>query len=344
MNESNSNCTPPTEIKMNDNVLEVVEDHEYLGSIISAKGRKNDLLKRIADCKGVINEIVEICRNAGVTEVCLTFLSTLIDTCFKMKFKHGCEVWDTFTKFELTTINKLIPNMIKRTLKVPGSTPTAAVKHDLGVIDLDVEVAMERILLASKVLQLDDSRISKQLLSSMMEKRVPGFCTALEESLKLLGINDVTELDNLKDKRKYVKDFAVETQRKRIIIDMLKGSKTDDLLLNFNYDGRKKDYLTKLPYEEARIIFMWRSRMFPSKCNFPDRWSSSKLCNFCCTLDTDEHLLQCCGYMDIHQYQLNHKMFMVADGDWNELKAGAQMLMEIYERLLVINEDGDVNK
>ena len=60
--------------------------------------------------------------------------------------------------------------------------------------------------------------------------------------------------------------------------------------------------------------------------------------------NTDEHLLQCCGYMDIHQYQLNHKMFMVADGDWNELKAGAQMLMEIYERLLVINEDGDVNK
>ena len=39
-----SNCTPPAEIKMNDDVLEVVKDHEYLGSIISAKGRKSDLL------------------------------------------------------------------------------------------------------------------------------------------------------------------------------------------------------------------------------------------------------------------------------------------------------------
>ena len=30
------NCTPPDEIRMNDHVLEVVDDHEYLGTIISA--------------------------------------------------------------------------------------------------------------------------------------------------------------------------------------------------------------------------------------------------------------------------------------------------------------------
>ena len=35
---------------------------------------------------------------------------------------------------------------------------------------------------------------------------------------------------------------------------------------------------------------------------------------------------------------------MVADGDWNKLKYGAQMLIKIHERLLVINEDGDVNR
>ena len=59
--------------------------------------------------------------------------------------------------------------------------------------------------------------------------------------------------------------------------------------------------------------------------------------------EEDEHLLHCCGYMDIHQYQLNHTMFMVADGDWHKLRVGAQMLMKIYERLLVINGDGEMN-
>ena len=95
-----SNCNPSDEIKMNEAILEVVEDHEYLGSVTSAKGRKADLLKRIVGCRGVINEIVEICQVGGVNELCLNFMTMLIELCFKSKFKHGCEVWDNFTKTE----------------------------------------------------------------------------------------------------------------------------------------------------------------------------------------------------------------------------------------------------
>ena len=337
------NCTPSDEIKLNEAVLEVVQDHEYLGSIVSEKGRRNDLLKRIASCKGVANEIVEICRTEGVNELCLTFMTVLIDACFKSKFKHGCEVWDCFNKGDLTTINKLLPSMAKRILKMPGSTPTAAVKHDLGIVDLDLEVAMERTLLASKILQMDDTRISKRLLTSMMEKGVPGFCTALEESLQLLGINDINDLCHVKDKRKYVKNSMIELQKERIVQEMLKGSKTDHFLGNLNYNGHVQNYLLKLPYEEARIIFMWRARMFPTKCNFPNRWSKSKLCGFCLSLDTDEHLLNCCGYADIHQNNLDHKIFWLVDNDLEKLCVGAQILLKIHERLLVVNDDGDVN-
>ena len=334
-----SNCNIQEEIKMNEAVLEVVKDHEYLGTIISQKGRRNDMLKRIADCKGVSNEIAEICRTEGVNELCLTFMSTLTDACLKSKFKHGCEVWDGFNKNDLTTINRLLPSMMKRILRMPGSTPTVAVKHDLGVVDLDLEVAMERILLASKILQMEETRISRRLLTSMMEKRVPGFCTNLEESLKLLGIDNITQLSHLMDKRKYLKEAMIEQQRKRIVIEMSKGSKTDDFLTNFSYNGRVKDYLLKMPYEEARIIFMWRSKMFPTKCNFPNRWSSSKLCDFCLGLDTDEHLLQCCGYMDLHQNKLNNQMFWADVIDMEELRSGARILQKIHERLLVINEE-----
>ena len=233
--------------------------------------------------------------------------------------------------------------MIKRILQMPGSTPTAAVKHDLGIVDLDLEVAMERVLLVSKVLQKDESRISKRLLTSMMEKRVPGFCTTLEESLELLGISEINELDKVKDKRKYMKGTMIEVQKKRIIEEMLKGSKSDHFLENFDYDGRIKNYLLKMPYKEARIIFMWRSRMFPTKCNFPNRWSKSKLCGFCLRLDTDEHLLNCCGYMDIHQNKLNNRIFWLVDGDIAGLQVGAQILLKIHERLLVVNEDADIN-
>ena len=119
-------------------------------------------------------------------------------------------------------------------------------------------------------------------------------------------------------------------------------SKTDKILMNISYDGRIKDYLLKLPFEEARIIFLWRSRMFPTKCNYPNRWTTSKLCNFCCMIDTDEHLLSCCGFMDIHKYQIDHQMFLNLGTDMNKLSVGAKILLQFHERLLIVNEDKEM--
>ena len=62
----------------------------------------------------------------------------------------------------------------------------------------------------------------------MMEMNVPGFCSALNDSLKLLNIENIHELDNEDEKRKVLKQLVVEVQRNRIIEDMLKGSKTFD--------------------------------------------------------------------------------------------------------------------
>ena len=47
--------------------------------------------------------------------------------------------------------------------------------------------------------------------------------------------------------------------------------------------------------------------------------------------------------MDIHQYQINGLLFMNVNGDMNELSFGAKILLKIHERLLLINEDKDIN-
>ena len=60
------NCEPES-VKLNDVELEVVKEHKYLGTVISFKGRRSDLVKRISECKGVLDEIIEICK----TVVCV---------------------------------------------------------------------------------------------------------------------------------------------------------------------------------------------------------------------------------------------------------------------------------
>ena len=324
-------------------MLEMVNEHKYVGTIVSAKGRKSDLNKRVNDCKGVLNEVVEVCKISGVAEVRLAYAMTLISSCFKQKFKHGCEVWDELTQTETITVNRLIPDTFKRILEVPKSTPTCAVIHELGIIDLDLEIEMERILLANDVKNMDNNRVAKKLFESMYSKRIPGYCVRVEEALKTFGIDDFEYFQDISNCRDDLKGLLVEIQSKRLIEGMLKLSKTDMLLSNYDYDGKMKRYLSELSFHEARIVFLLRTRMFPTKENFPKRWSDSSLCAFCCEVETDRHLFSCSGYLDLHECKLDYQTFIRLNCGMEELSLGAKVLLQIHDRLLRTNEDSSLN-
>ena len=90
---------------------------------------------------------------------------------------------------------------------------------------------------------------------------------------------------------------------------------------------------------------MLRARMFPTRVNFPNRWSASKNCVYCTQLDTDEHLFQCSGYSDITVGKdVAFEMFFVLAASNEELSKGANVLMRILERLQLINEDKEMVK
>ena len=50
-----------------------------------------------------------------------------------------------------------------------------------GLVDLDLEIEMERIILASKVMKQDEDRTSKKVFESMYDKKIPGFCESFRE-------------------------------------------------------------------------------------------------------------------------------------------------------------------
>ena len=122
---------------------------------------------------------------------------------------------------------------------------------------------------------------------------------------------------------------------------MLMSSKTDNMLAYFSFNGRMLNYLNELPFLEGRIVFMFRSRMFPTRVNYPERWSSSLSCSYCSSLDTDEHLFSCLGYIDLTN-GIDYGMFHRLDVSMKKLSEGAQVLLRIHERLSVVQEDVDM--
>ena len=264
-----------------------------------------------------------------------------MSSCFVTKFKHGCEVWDAFNNTTREIINKLIPETMKRVMELPGSTPTLAIQHDMGLIDLDIEVNMERILIVWSIEELEEVRIVRILFENMYRNKVPGFCTAVSEARKMFKLEGK---ENVNDKkREYLKRKMIEIQKERIIQGMLASSKCDGMLMNFSFDGKMKRYLTDLPFREARIIFMYRAKMFPTKANFKGRWSMSVLCPYCCNIESDEHLFGCCGYVDLIQGKINHLSLMKLEGDKQTLSLYAKILIQVHDRLLIGKEDNELN-
>ena len=196
---------------------------------------------------------------------------------------------------------------------------------------------MEKILLAYDMLNNKEGSVGQRLLSNMIHNKVPGFCSELHEALEIMGLkadDDVLKKCGM-EIRCHLKEKIIEMQKERLVQKMMVESKADRVLLNgFNFDGKMKEYLSKLPFYEARVVFMLRARMFPTKENFHGRWGTE--CRFCSNVESDLHLFSCAGYKDLLD-GTNFDMFMTLDCTIDELSAGAQKLLKVKERLEVFN-------
>ena len=320
--------------------LLLVAEHEYLGTVISDDGSRNkEINRRISDAKSVSNEIVQILKTTELSKVRLRYVNMLSNACLDSKVKYGCAVWNKLNSCQTKNINELKVRLVKRVLELPFSTPSSAIKYDFGITDLDLDCYMEKIILAYGV--LSEESLGSTLLREMMKKNVPGFCVELKEALQIMNLNERSEL-LLKDGKKIreaLKKKIVLIQKERLVEKMMSESKSDGILLNnFKFDGRAKKYLIDLPFEEARVVFMLRSRMFPTKDNFKSRWGTE--CEFCCSVESDVHLFSCVGYRDLLS-EVHYDMFMNLNVSTEELSVGAKKLLKVKERLELFNKSDE---
>jgi hypothetical protein len=318
-------------------ILEIVNDQKYLGTLISSDGtRTTEFKSKMTETKSVCNEIVQILKMTELSTVRLKYVVLLTNACVNSKLKDGCAVWDQLDEKQKKTINDVKVKMMKRVLELPYSTPSSAVKYELGITDVDLDVEMERIMLMCDVMKKEGS-VAKELLQKMRKKQVPGFCTDLEMALQKFGLSESSELFSKSKEviRETLKKMIIEIESKQLAMRMLSESKCDRLLLNgYAFNGKMKRYLTELPFEEARTVFMLRSRMFPTKENFKGRWGTD--CTYCKSPETDMHLFACAGYRDLLK-GTTFDTFMVLDTDMESLSVAAKCLLKVKERLELTN-------
>ena len=326
---------------LDDEQMEVVQDHVYLGTIISESGERiKDMQARMKKATSVANEIVQVCKETELADVRLRYVKLLINACLDSKVKYGSALWNILKrKKAIGDLNRMKPALIKRVLQLPASTPSDAILYEFGISDLSLEILAEKVILAVETLNRNEDRIATRLLKALLPKCVPGFCSEVLEVCKIfdISLNDFVGTDDVRMKLKLK---VIEMQKVELLKRMLICSKMDKILVNgFHFDGRVRSYLVELDFEQARAVFMTRFRMLPTKTNFPGRWSGT-LCNVCGFEDTDAHLFVCPGYQDIITNDIWYDMFWDDSilNDTAQLKEAAKILLSVIQRLEQIQD------
>ena len=327
-------------VMMNGEFLEIVKEHVYLGTIISCNGERFvEMNSRINKSNSVSNEIVQICKQTELSSIRLRYVKLLVSSCLDMKVKFGCSLWN-ITKYKNTSekLNNIKSSLFKLVLEVSSSTPSDAIQYEFGIVDLTLDILMEKIILAVQTLNSDDTRISKQLLILLMSKNVPGFCSELSEACEILevSINKLLVVNNI---REVLKKKVIEIQSRELLKRMVLSSKMDRVIMSgFSFTGGMMNYLYELSFQEARAIFLTRYRMWPTKVNFPGRWGNELSCNVCGREDNDEHIFGCPGYLDIIQKDTSLEMFFDENvlNDIAVLKGLAEMVIKTMERIKLV--------
>ena len=75
-------------------LLKVLQ-HEYLGTIVSSDGLRNEEIKnRISKTRPVCNEIVQVLKYTELSRVRLRHVTVLTNACVDAKVMYGCAVWN----------------------------------------------------------------------------------------------------------------------------------------------------------------------------------------------------------------------------------------------------------
>ncbi len=279
--------------KLGDMELDLTEIYEYLGETINNKGNIENHIKKIKGKAEVAYQTIRII--AGSKDLNYLDMETtwkLIEACVFPIITYAAETWNN-TKEQTNALNRILDNVIKRTLKTPFSTPRETLYMETGIIDIEHQAKKKQVMMKHRI-----KDTSSKLMDTTINAEVKGGWKARLENLEK-DIN-LTEEDYNKTKhslKTQVNQKINRTFKEKLEKDAKNKSKVQHLLNGQPKwePGKMKEYLYKTSREVASTIFQARSRMLKVKSNYKNKYKNHLQCRACgLSEETQNHVMQEC--------------------------------------------------
>ena len=309
--------------------IERTKSYKYLGITLNEKNSLKEHIKNVkSKCEAAYQTIMAICGDSELKGIQMRAAWTLINACIEPIIMYGLESTSP-TKNEITELNRIWTNIIKRILMTPQSTPNEAIYMETGTLDVETMLDRNKIRMICRLREN-----TNPLLTRVLEDNTPDGWN--HNTTNLLQKFNITEedLSLKKGKRTKIIDKKIMTSFKNKVEEQSKEkSKIQTLLQNSKWEPKKrKVYMNRLNRNETSIIFKARTRMARTKMDYKNM-HRDHICRKCKKEEeTLKHVLQEC--QTIHTDEKSKvKWERIYSNNINELKDIAGKIKKIITEI-----------
>ena len=246
--------------------------------------------------EGAFQKMLQVAGDEKFKNIELQTIWELVETEIAPIALNTAEVWDPTPK-ENETHNKILDNILKRTLKVPISTPREVLYIELGILDLEQRRKKNRINMEHRV-----NKKGTETTKIAMNAKVKGGWKELTDKLN-------SEMGTANNTKPQIRS-KINTNFKQRIEEKGKDKSKVQFLLNGKNEewavGERPKYLNHLTRNQASALFKARTRMIRAKNNERGAHITTILstgekienlkCRYCnnTEIETQEHILNEC--------------------------------------------------
>ena len=324
--------TPNIHIKMDNITINQCNDYKYLGTTINDKLNYQTHTTQIkGKTEAAYQTIMQVAYDSNLRNIQMSIIWKLVECTIIPIITYGCESVD-LNKKELSNINKILMDILKRILLLPTSTPNEGIYHELGMTDIENTITQRKLGYYANI-NFTENKHLKEILNDL----TPGSWTSkINAIIKDLNLNKINIINKKRWKR-LTKD-KVEKQ----FITELKGnaqnkSKLQNLIKNSDWNKlKRKDYLNKLTRTQCHYIISARLRMLKVKDNYKNQYNNP-ICRGCgLTNETQSHILEKCNKLHENNTNIVHTMDIFSENT-KELGSTANKIRITLEKLEEIN-------
>ena len=316
--------------KLGDETIDPTTTYKYLGMTVNRKGNLEAHLNAVkGKVEAALQTIFCIAGNEEFRIIEMATIWKLVHTCLIPILTYGAETWMP-TKAELTQVQRILYNPIKRILKAPMTTPSEIITAETGIWDIETQVAKKQITYYHRIRTTKNPET--QVFKTIMDPKNP-WRNRVENTMRDTEIDEEELLTKKQPQaKKYITEKLKEYQINKIYKAAETKSKVRDYICNktrATVTARPR-YIDNLNRKECSNIFNTRARMIKIKGNYKNKYTDLS-CRWCGEdEETQPHILKYCPAFK-HLTSKQHEIYYCDDKE--STKSTADILQLVIEKL-----------